>query len=127
MRDSTALSVLRILTGLLVFSHGLRKLLKGPVASIGKSMADHGFPESFAYVITLGELAGLLLALGLYTRYAAGIVALTLAGIVVVVQRGLIGQIGTGRGVPLEYPLLLLVLAALFVVVPARRWSLGRR
>lgn len=126
-RDSTALSILRIATGLLVFPHGVRKLLAGPVAAIGKSMVEHGFPASFAYVITLGELMGLLLALGVFTRYAAAAVALTMAGIVVVVQRGLAGQLGTGRGVPLEYPVLLLVLAVIFVFVPARRWSLGRR
>jgi putative oxidoreductase len=126
-KDSAALAVLRIVTGLLVFPHGVRKLLKGPVAAIGKSLTEHGFPESFAYVVTLGELAGLLLALGLYTRHAAAVVALTMAGIAVVVQRGLVWQIGTGKGVPLEYPLLLMVCAAVFVFVPARRWSLDAR
>jgi putative oxidoreductase len=126
-KDSAALAVLRIATGLLVFPHGVRKLLKGPVAAIGKSMVDHGFPESFAYVVTLGELAGLPLALGLYTRHSAAAVALTMAGIAVVVQRSLFWQIGTGKGVPLEYPLLLMVAAAVFVFVPAPRWSLDAK
>jgi putative oxidoreductase len=126
-KDSAALAVLRIVTGLLVFPHGVRKLLKGPVSAIGKAMAEHGFPESFAYVVTLGELAGLLLALGLFTRYSAALVALTMAGIALVVQRGLVWQIGTGKGVPLEYPLLLMICAAVFVVVPVRRWSLDAK
>jgi len=125
--DSAALAVLRIATGLLVFPHGLRKLLKGPVAAVGKSMTEHGFPEFFAYVVTLGELSGLLLAIGLFTRQAAAVVAMTMLGIAFVVQRGLFWQIGTGKGVPLEYPLLLAVAAALFVFVPARRWSFDAR
>lgn len=126
-KDSTALAVLRITTGLLAFSHGVRKLLKGPVTAIGRSMTEHGFPESFAYVVTLGELAGLLLALGVFARQAAAAVALTMAGIVLVVQRGLIEQVGTGKGVPLEYPVLLMVAAGVFIVVPATRWSVGAR
>jgi putative oxidoreductase len=126
-KDSTALAVLRITTGLLVFPHGIRKLIQGPVTAIGRAMTQHGFPESFAYVVTIGELTGLLLAIGLFTRYAAAIVALTMAGIAFVVQRGLIGQLGTGKGVPLEYPLLLMVAAAVFIVVPATRWSVDAR
>lgn len=126
-RDTAALAVLRIATGLLVFPHGVRKLLKGPVTSIGKSMVEHGFPESFAYVVTLGELAGLFLALGLYTRQAAAAVAFTMAGIAVVVQRGLVHQLGTGKGVPLEFPVLLMFAALLFVFLPATRWSLDSR
>ena len=126
-KDSTALAVLRITTGLLVFPHGIRKLIQGPVTAIGRSMTQHGFPESFAYVVTAGELAGFLLAIGLFTRHAAAVVALTMAGIAFVVQRGLVGQIGTGKGVPLEYPLLLMVAAAVFIVVPATRWSVDAR
>ena len=121
------LALFRVLTGALVFTHGVRKLIQGPVAAIGKAMSEHGFPPSFAYVVTLGELAGLLLAVGLFTRLAAAGVAATMAGIVVVVQSGLIGQIGTGRGVPFEYPLLLTVAAALFVILPRTPFSLDAR
>ena len=126
LSDSAALAVLRIATGLLVFPHGVRKLLTGPVAAIGKSMVAHGFPAWFAYPVTAGELCGALLALGIYVRYSAAAVALTLWGIVFVVQAPLLAEWGTGRGVPLEYPVLLALTATLFVLAPPTRWALGR-
>jgi putative oxidoreductase len=127
LSDSSALAVLRIATGALVFPHGIRKLLAGPVAAVGKSMVAHGFPAWFAYLVTAGELCGVLLALGIYVRYSAAAVALTLWGIVVFVQAPLTADFGTGRGVQLEYPLLLALTATLFTLAPPTKWSLGRR
>jgi uncharacterized membrane protein YphA (DoxX/SURF4 family) len=124
--DSFAFALLRIVTGALVFPHGVRKLVTGPVASIGKSLVSHGFPAWFAYPVTAGELCGLLLALGIAVRASAAAVALTMWGIVVFVQASLLHDFGTGQGVPLEYPVLLAVTATLFVLTPPRRWSLGR-
>jgi len=118
------LSLLRILVGLLVFSHGLMKVLKGPVLAIGQQMAQHGFPRSFAYVVTAGELAGLLLAVGLYTRAAATAVGLTMLGIVVFVQLPLLGNLGSGKGMQLEYPMLLTACALLLAVAPGTHWSI---
>jgi len=123
-----ALALLRITTGLLVFPHGVRKLLKGPVESIGRQVAAQGFPEWFAYVVTLGELAGLLLAVGLYTRFAGAAVALTMAAIAIFTQLGTVGQFGSGKSLALEFLLLLGLSAALFVFLPPTRLSLdGRR
>jgi uncharacterized membrane protein YphA (DoxX/SURF4 family) len=127
LSESTALALLRIATGSLAFAHGVRKLIQGPVSAIGKQMLAHGFPESFAYVVTLGELAGLALALGLYARVSAAAVALTMWGIVVWVQAGLVTRLGTGGGVPLEYPLVLAVTATLVALLPPTPWSLDRR
>ncbi len=127
LSESGALAVLRITTGVLVFPHGVRKLIQGPVAAIGKQMLAHGFPVSFAYVVTAGELAGVFLALGLYSRIAAAAVAATMWGIVIWVQLDLITRMGTGGGVSLEYPLLLAVIATLLVALPPTRWSLDRR
>lgn len=126
-KESSALAVLRIATGALMFLHGVRKLAAGPVNVIGKSLAAHGFPPWFAYVVTLGELAGVLLALGFYTRLSAAAVALTLWGIVAFVQLPLATELGTGRGVPLEYPIVLALTATLFVLAPPTKWSVGRR
>ncbi len=93
-----ALAVLRVLTGLLVLPHGVRKLLGGPVTMLGKSMVKAGFPDWFAWVVTAGELCGAALALGLLTRLAGAAVALTMAGILVFVNLANLTQIGTGKG-----------------------------
>lgn len=127
LSDSSALALLRIATGVLVFPHGIRKLIQGPVAAVGRQMVAHGFPASFAYVVTAGELAGIFLALGLYSRIAALAVALTMWGIVIWVQLGLLTRVGTGPGVSFEYPLLLAVIATLLALLPPTRWSLDRR
>lgn len=127
LSESAALAALRIATGVLVFPHGVRKLIQGPVAAIGRQLVAHGFPASFSYVVTAGELAGIFLALGLYSRIAAAAVALTMWGIVIWVQLGLLTRIGTGQGVSLEYPALLAVIATLLAILPPTPWSLDRR
>jgi hypothetical protein len=43
------------------------------------------------------------------------------------VQAPLVRELGTGRGVALEYPLLLALTATLFVLAPPTKWSLGKR
>jgi uncharacterized membrane protein YphA (DoxX/SURF4 family) len=124
---STALAILRITTGLLVFPHGVRKIVKGPVAAIGHRMQEHGFPELFAYIVTVGELAGLLMVLGLYTRVASAAVAVTMAGIALVVNSGQLSSIGTGKSTAFELSLLLAIAAALCVLAPSPRFSLDAR
>jgi uncharacterized membrane protein YphA (DoxX/SURF4 family) len=126
LSDSTLLALLRVTVGVLTFLHGVRKLVTGPVAAIGNSLVAHGFPAWFAYPVTLGELCGALLALGVFVRASAAAVALTMWGIVVFVQASLAGDVGTGRGVALEYPVLLAVIATLFVLAPPARWTLRR-
>lgn len=123
----TALALLRIATGLLVFPHGVRKLLKGPVTAIGKQMANHGFPELFAYVVTLGELAGILMVVGLYTRMASAAVAVTMAGIALVVNSGQLSVIGTGKSTGFELSLLMAIAAALCTLTVPTRFSLDAR
>lgn len=125
--EGRVLAGLRIVTGLLVFPHGVRKLLKGPVEAVGGSMIQHGFPEWFAWLVTLGELAGLLLAVGLFTRLSGAAVAATMGAIAFFVQAPKLAEIGTGAGVPLEYPILLAALGLAFALRPPREWSLDAR
>ena len=123
-----ALALLRITTGALVFPHGVRKLMQGPVAAIGRQIAAQGFPEWFAYLVTVGELSGLLLAVGLYTRFAGAAVSLTMASIAVFTQLGTLRHFGSGKSVSLEFLVLLCSSAALFVFLPPTPLSLdGRR
>jgi uncharacterized membrane protein YphA (DoxX/SURF4 family) len=126
---ATALAVLRIATGLLVFPHGVRKLIKGPVVAIGGAMRESGLPEVFAYIVVMGELAGLLMVVGLYTRLASAAVAMTMAGIALVANSGEFSVIGTGKSMDLELSLMFATAAALCALVPATRFSLdaGRR
>jgi uncharacterized membrane protein YphA (DoxX/SURF4 family) len=131
MNPGTAIAILRIVTGLLVAPHGIRKLLVGPARAIGGSIAKHGvpFPDAVAWLVTIGELSGILLVLGIATRAAGLAIAVTMAGIVIFVQRDLLGELGTGSSVPAEYPLLLAFLGAFFAVIGETVWSVpfGKR
>lgn len=119
-----ALAVLRISAGLVAFPHGLRKLVNGPVASIGGAIAAQGLPPWFAYVITLGELAGLLMAIGLFTRFASAAVALTMVSVAFGGNLSKAAMLGTGQSLGFELSLMLAVAATLCVLAPATRISL---
>ena len=64
MRASTFAAVLlRVVTGIAVASHGIRKILGGAHTMIGSAIAEMGFPapEVMAWLIALGETTGILL------------------------------------------------------------------
>src|SRR5258708_3855090 len=127
MNPSLAITILRVATGSLIAPHGIRKLLIGPSQAIGNAIASHGvpMPDVVAWLVTLGELSGILLALGIATRAAGLAIALTMASIVIVVQPALFAQLGTGASVPLEYPLLLAFLGFFFAALGPTQWSIS--
>jgi len=129
LNPSLAITLLRVATGSLVAPHGIRKLLAGPPHAIGNAIASRGvpMPDLVAWLITVGELAGILLALGVATRAAGLAIGLTMASIVVFVQLGLFAQLGTGAGVPLEYPILLAFLGFFFAALGPTQWSISLR
>jgi putative oxidoreductase len=127
VHPSLALTLLRVVTGSLVAPHGIRKLLAGPAGAIGNAIASHGIPmpDLVAWLVTLGELSGILLALGIATRAAGLAIALTMASFVVFVHPALFAQLGTGAGVQLEYPLLLMFLGLFFAALGPTQWSIS--
>jgi uncharacterized membrane protein YphA (DoxX/SURF4 family) len=131
MNPGTAIALLRIVTGLLVAPHGIRTLLAGPTRSIAGAIAARGLPlpDVLAWFVTIGELAGILLVLGVATRFAGLLIALTMGGIVLFMQKDLLVDLGTGASVPAEYPLLLAFLGAFFASQGETVWSVpfGRR
>ncbi|HYD12755.1 MAG TPA: DoxX family protein [Allosphingosinicella sp.] len=77
MNAGIMLAVLRIVTGLLFFEHGLQKFASfppGPAAGMGWTFANLG---AWAGIIEL--VCGLLIAIGLFTRAAAFLASGTMA------------------------------------------------
>lgn len=64
------LSILRIVVGLLFMEHGLAKLFGFPVASMHPAVF-----QLLWFAALIETVGGLLLALGLFTRYAAFIMS----------------------------------------------------
>ena len=72
---------LRVLMGLGIAWHGYGKIFGGKIPGFAEGIAGMGFPfpEFFAWAAALSEFAGgLLVALGLFTRPAAGFVFVTM-------------------------------------------------
>src|SRR4051812_10760984 len=84
--DSFAPTVLRLALGLMMFPHGAQKLLGwfggfGFAGSMNYFTGTVGTPWIVGLLVVLGEFFGpILLILGLGTRFAAGSLAIIMAG-----------------------------------------------
>lgn len=64
--------LLRISLGILFLAHGLLKIFGFTIAGTSAYFESIGYPGFFAYLVILGEVGGgLLLILGVYTRWIA--------------------------------------------------------
>src|SRR5215471_4042217 len=79
---------LRIVLGLIFFTHGYPKLTRS-AAAMQAVFAEHGLPAQLVYVAgVLETFAGLLLILGLFTRPAALLLAVEMGVAIVKVHSG---------------------------------------
>lgn len=123
--QANAAALLRIVAGVGVGAHGVRKLIAGPASLLGGPIAKMGFPapELFAWLIAFGETAGFFLALGLLTRFAGAAVAMAMAGVAIFANGHLWSVLGTGPAVAFEYSALLAVTGLYFAVAGPAGWS----
>lgn len=128
--DDVALAALRVTTGLFLVPHGAQKLF-GMFGGYGLEATGQFFQTqlgfSNGYLAALGAgsvevFAGLALALGLFTRLAAGAIAVLLA-VAATVHLGA-GFFWTEGG--WEFPVFWTVAAAYFVVKGGGQYSVDR-
>jgi len=126
-------AVARIVLGIIFFGHGAQKMLGwygGPgLASSMRTFTEHlHLPSALAFLVIAGELfAGIGLVVGLFSRIAALIIALTMVGAIATVhfRFGLfLNWFGSQQGHGIEYHLLAIVLALVVVVQGAGAFSL---
>jgi putative oxidoreductase len=127
--------VARIVLGIIFFAHGAQKLLGwygGPgLASSMRTFTEHlHLPPTLAFLVIAGELfSGVGLIVGLFSRIAALVIALTMVGAIATVhfRFGLfLNWFGTQEGHGIEYHLLTIALALVIVVQDAGKFSLDR-
>ena len=118
----------RFCTGAILVPHGVQKLFFGGAASsvAGKAFAAWGFPAPLAWTYCIGALelfGGVMLALGLFTRPVALLLAVELLVFIfgVHIDKGWLWNRG---GV--QYPLFLLGLMLAFLVRGGGHTSLDR-
>src|SRR5712691_833683 len=125
--------VARIVLGIIFLGHGAQKMLGcygGPgLASSMRTFTEHlHLPSALAFLVIAGELfAGIGLIVGLFSRIAALIIALTMVGAIATVhfRFGLfLNWFGSQQGHEIEYHLLAIVLALVVAVQGAGASSL---
>jgi putative oxidoreductase len=127
--------IARIVLGLIFFAHGAQKMLGwygGPgLAESLRTFTEHlHLPPPLAFLVIAGEFfGGIGLIVGLFSRIAALVVALTMVGAIatVHVRYGLfLNWSGSQEGHGIEYHLLAIALALVVVVKGAGAFSLDR-
>ena len=127
--------IARILLGIIFFGHGAQKMLGwfgGPgLASSMRVFTEHlHLPSTLAFLVIAGELfSGIGLIVGLFSRIAALVIALTMVGAIATVhfRFGLfLNWFGNQKGHGIEYHLLAIALALVVVVKGAGAFSVDR-
>ena len=127
--------IARILLGIIFFGHGAQKMLGwygGPgLANSMRAFTEHlHLPSTLAFLVIAGELfGGIGLIVGLFSRIAALVIALTMVGAIATVhfRFGLfLNWFGNQKGHGIEYHLLAIALALVVVVKGAGAFSLDR-
>jgi len=114
------LLVLRLALGLIFFSHGYPKLAHSG-AGMQSFFVDHGLPGYFVYIAGVLEVfGGLLLALGLFTRGAALLLAIEM-GVAIWKVHSTGGYLAVHN---YEFPLAMLVGSFALATVGAGRFSI---
>jgi putative oxidoreductase len=127
--------IARLVLGIIFFAHGAQKLLGwfgGPgLANSMRTFTEHlRLPSTLAFLVIAGEFfSGIGLIVGLFSRIAALVIALTMVGAIASVhwRFGLfLNWFGTQEGHGIEYHLLAIALALIVVVKGAGAFSLDR-
>jgi putative oxidoreductase len=118
---------MRFCTGAVLVPHGVQKIMGGWATGPGlKAIADKGlpFPELLAYLTVFSEsAAAACVAIGLFTRFAAGVVWIQMV-VVTFVFQWQFGYFWTSRGI--EYALLLVLLCTAIIFRGGERCSVDR-
>lgn len=134
--NSPAITILRLVLGILFFAHGAQKMLGwfggyGFTGTMGFFTAGMHIPAPFAFLAIAAEFfGGIGLLLGLFTRIAAfGIAVNMLVAIFTVhLQFGLFANwSGAQKGEGIEYHLLVLAITAFLMIRGGGAFSADRK
>jgi putative oxidoreductase len=123
--DDLAKLLLRVTLGGLMLLHGIAKLQNG-IDPIIDAVANAGLPPVVAYGVFLGEvLAPLLLIAGVWTRLAAGVIAINMVVAIALMHGTDFGTLTRSGGWALELQAFYLVVALAIALLGAGRFGLG--
>lgn len=127
--------IVRIVLGLIFFAHGAQKMLgryggRGLAKSMRTLTEDLHLRSTLAFLVIAGEfLGGSGLIVGLFSRIAALVIAVTMLGAIATVHFRfglLLNWLGGQEGHGIEYHLLAIAVALVVVIKGAGALSLDR-
>lgn len=125
MREDVGKLLLRLTTGGLLLFYGTFKLLNG-IGVVKNIVAQHGLPEVLANAVYLGELvAPILVILGLFTRIAAGLIAVDLLAAILLAGMANLFKIDAYGGYMLQVEAFFLLNAVAIVLIGPGRFAVG--
>jgi putative oxidoreductase len=125
----------RIVLGVIFFAHGAQKMLGwyggSGLASSMRTFTEHlHLPSTLAFLVIAGELfGGVGLIVGLFSRFAALFIAVTMVGAIATVHFRFgffLNWFGTQEGHGIEYHLLAIALALVVIVKGSGACSVDR-
>ncbi len=125
MPSDLAKLLLRFTLGALMLLHGIAKIQNG-IDPVIDAVAKAGLPPVLAYGVFVGEvLAPLLLIAGIWTRLAAGVIAINMVAAIALMHSKDLGTLSRSGGWALELQAFYLVVALVVVLLGAGRFGLG--
>ena len=125
MREDVGKLLLRLTTGGLLLFYGTHKLLNG-IGVVKDIVRQNGLPEVVANAVYLGEfVAPILVILGLFTRIAAGIIAVDLLAAILLAGTANLLKVDAYGGYALQVEAFFLLNALAIVLLGAGRLAVG--
>ena len=125
MHADLAKLLFRLTLGSLILLHGIAKVLHG-TGLVTRSLAAAGWPSVLMYGVYAGELvAPILLILGIWSRAAAGAIALHMLVAVLLVHSGQWLTLNASGGWSLELQAMFFAMALGICLLGAGRYSLA--
>ena len=117
--------ILRVTLAILILFHGIGKIMGGP-GFVMEAVSNMGLPAALGYFVYVGEvIAPALLLVGLWSRAAAGIIAVNMVVAILLVHKSQLASLSNTGGWALELQGMYLFSAAALVMLGAGRYSLG--
>lgn len=133
--ESTALFMIRVVVGVVLFAHGAQKLLgwfggQGFTGTMSVFTGTVGLPWLVAFLVIIAEFFGsLALIAGFLTRFTAASFMLIMLGAIATVHwsKGFfMNWFGQQQGEGFEYHLLVLGMSAALLVAGGGKWAVDR-
>jgi putative oxidoreductase len=122
-KQELAATLLRVMLGVTFLAHGWQKVMTMGLGNVAGWFESIGLPSALAYAVGYLELfGGLLVILGLGTRWLSWAFAAMLVGATVKVKLAG-GFLGTGQGAGYELDLALIVMALFFAISGSTGWG----